>query len=187
MRLPAKEDAAYPLLARLIFWAQKKKYGESLHSSKVWGRSPWLLYGLQTLYRALDRKSSPLEASLRALIGLRVSQITHCSFCVDIGEALLKKHGITPDKIFALAQHEGNPLFSDRERAALAYAEAMTLAGSGVDQALFERVRAHFSEEAVVELTAAIAYQNMTSRFNAALDVPSQGFCVKMLPPCGRV
>ncbi|MGE4159314.1 MAG: carboxymuconolactone decarboxylase family protein [Planctomycetota bacterium] len=181
MRISAKADKDYPLVARLIFWAQRKKYGETLLSSKLWGRSPKVLCGLQVLYRTLDRKGSPIEPSLRTLIGVRVSQINHCNFCMDIGEALLKQRGVPTDKVLALASHDQSPLFSERERAALTYAEIMTTSNNRVDDGLFTRLREHFNDDAIVELTALIAYQNMTSKFNAALDVPSQGFC--NLPP----
>ena len=71
--------------------------------------------------------------------------------------------------------------FSPAERAALAYAEAMTITGQKVTDELFAEVRRHFSEAQVVELTAAVALENFRSKFNVALGVESQGFCV--LPP----
>jgi alkylhydroperoxidase family enzyme len=68
--------------------------------------------------------------------------------------------------------------FSDLERVALEYAERMTYTGRKVDDALFERLKAHFSEPQIVELTAAIALENFRSKFNPALGVESQGFCL---------
>ena len=81
------------------------------------------------------------------------------------------------DKVLALAEYETNPAFSEKERAALAYAEAMTRSDRRVDDAIFRRLHAQFPDDAIIELTAVIAYQNMSSKFNAALDVPPQGFC----------
>ena len=69
-------------------------------------------------------------------------------------------------------------MFDARERAALAYAEAMTASGDGVDDTLFTRLRREFDEDEVVELTALIAFQNLSSKFNTALGIPAQGFCV---------
>ena len=72
----------------------------------------------------------------------------------------------------------GDSPFDDRERAALAYADAMTLTGSAAydaDDALFERLRAHFSDDEILALTAIIAWENASSRFNRALRIPSQG------------
>jgi alkylhydroperoxidase family enzyme len=80
-----------------------------------------------------------------------------------------------------LAQLEGwrkSIAFSEPERAALEYAERMTYTGQKVDDALFARVKEHFSEAQIVELTAAIALENFRSKFNPALGVESQGFCI---------
>ena len=68
--------------------------------------------------------------------------------------------------------------FSELERVALEYAERMTYTGQKVDEALFGRLRAQFSEPQIVELTAAIALENFRSKFNPALGVESQGFCL---------
>jgi alkylhydroperoxidase family enzyme len=86
--------------------------------------------------------------------------------------------GASDDKIRAVPDFAASPLFAEAERAALAYAEAMTITGQRVDEALFARVRAHFSEAQVVELTAAIALENFRSKFNVALGIEAQGFCV---------
>ncbi|MGH7331354.1 MAG: carboxymuconolactone decarboxylase family protein, partial [Candidatus Rokuibacteriota bacterium] len=64
-----------------------------------------------------------------------------------------------------------------RERLALAYAEAMTITGHKVTDELFERLRRHFSEAELVELTAAVALENFRSKFNVALGIEAQGFC----------
>jgi alkylhydroperoxidase family enzyme len=61
---------------------------------------------------------------------------------------------------------------------ALEYAEAMTITSRGIDESLRARLKQQWDDEAVVELTALIAFQNLSSKFNAALDVPSQGFCL---------
>ena len=61
--------------------------------------------------------------------------------------------------------------------AALAYAEAMTFSNREVDDALFDRLRRHYDEDTLVELTGLIAFQNASSKFNAPLDLPAQGFC----------
>ncbi len=81
-------------------------------------------------------------------------------------------------KLAEAANWRGNPLFSERERLALEYAERMTVTGQKVDDALFARLKAHYSEAEIVELTAAIALENFRSKFNPALGVESQGFCL---------
>ncbi len=177
MRISEKKPSQYPLLARIIFWAQSKKYGESLVSSKLWGRSPKLLYGVQALYRAIDRGSSPIEPALRALVGVLIARINHCEFCTDIGAALLAERGISSEKLGQLDKFEMGPLFTERERAALAFAKCVTNSGERVQDQLFVRLKRQFTDDEIIELTAIISYQNLSSKFNSALDVPAQGFC----------
>ena len=69
-------------------------------------------------------------------------------------------------------------LFNEREKTALEYAEAMTFTDRKVGEDLFARVRAHFSEAQIVELTAAVALENFRSKFNVALGIEAQGFCL---------
>ena len=85
--------------------------------------------------------------------------------------------GASDEKILAVERAAESPLFSERERAALAYAVAMTVTGEKVTEELFARVRSHFTEPEVVELTAIAAFENFRSKFNVALGVEAQGFC----------
>jgi alkylhydroperoxidase family enzyme len=68
-------------------------------------------------------------------------------------------------------------LFDAKEKAALEYAESMTDSSRRVTDQLVSRLRDFFDEDAIVELTGLIAFQNLSSKFNSALDVPAQGFC----------
>ena len=171
----SKPIGRYPWFIRLFFWKQRRTYGRVLDPGLLWGRSPWVFAGVALLYGAFDRRSSPIAPALRSLVTVRVSQINHCAFCVDINSATLAKRGVSMEKIDALAQWQGSALFDGEERLALEYAEAMTL--NRVDDDLRTRMKAHSGEDALVELTGLIAFQNLSSKFNAALDVPAQGFC----------
>ncbi len=82
---------------------------------------------------------------------------------------------VADEKILALDQYATSPLFNERERAALAYADAMTRSDQDVDDVLFEQVREHFDEAALVELTAVIAWENASSKFNRALRIGAMG------------
>lgn len=168
---------SYPWYVRLIFALQRRKYGAELEPAKLWGRLPRALLFLTLLYRSIDRRSSPLEPGLRALVQVRVSQINGCAFCVDLNSAAGLERHVPPGKLAALERFEDSPLFTEREKAALAYAQAATDPRKRVGDACRARLRAHFDDQAVVELTALIAFQNMSSKFNAALAVPAQGFC----------
>jgi AhpD family alkylhydroperoxidase len=106
-----------------------------------------------------------------------VSQINGCPFCVDINSATVLKRGVDPAKLAELANSEINPRFSEREKAALTYAEAVTYSDRQPTPEHFERLRRHFDDDTIIELTGLIAFQNLSSKFNAALGVEPQGFC----------
>lgn len=82
--------------------------------------------------------------------------------------------GVSDAKIDALADYANSDLYNEAERAALEFADAMTITGRDVSDELFERLRRLFDEDALVELTATIAWENASSKFNRALRVPSQ-------------
>ena len=82
------------------------------------------------------------------------------------------------DKVAELADWRASRAFSEPERVALEYAERITYTEQKVDEALFGRVKRHFSEPQIVELTAAIALENFRSKFNPALGIEAQGFCL---------
>lgn len=83
--------------------------------------------------------------------------------------------GVSDEKILALADYATSPLYAERERLALEYADCMTLSGREVSDELFARLRTFFDDDALVELTATIAWENASAKFNRALRVPSQG------------
>jgi len=82
------------------------------------------------------------------------------------------------DKVAEVTTWRDSTLFSESERVALEYAEAVTYTDRQVDDALFAEVKKYFTEPQIVELTAAIALENFRSKFNPALGVEAQGFCM---------
>ena len=82
--------------------------------------------------------------------------------------------GVSDDKIEAVTDYANSDLYTPEERLALEFADAMTITGRDVSDELFERLRKLFDEDALVELTATIAWENASSKFNRALRVPSQ-------------
>ena len=86
--------------------------------------------------------------------------------------------GVSEDKLIALTTDESavdDPSFSSREKAALDYADAMTLSARDVSDEIFDALAEWFSEDEIVELTAVVAWENASSKFNRALRVESQG------------
>ncbi|WP_456389028.1 carboxymuconolactone decarboxylase family protein, partial [Profundibacter sp.] len=94
MFISPKPVSDYPWYIRLFFWKQKKTYGKVLEPGMLWARSPSVFVGVALLYGALNRKSSRIDAALRSLVTVRVSQINHCEFCVDINASTLMKRGV---------------------------------------------------------------------------------------------
>jgi AhpD family alkylhydroperoxidase len=176
-RITTPPEHRFPWYVRLFFWNQRRRYGAVLEPARLWGRSPSVFAALALLFGALDRRRSPLPAALRALLTVRVSQLNWCAFCVDINGARVLKLGVDEHKLADLATFRDSPRFDAREKAALEYAEAVTLSDRRPDDRLFAALHEQFDDQAIIELTALIAFQNMSSKFNAALDVAPQGFC----------
>ena len=82
------------------------------------------------------------------------------------------------EKLGEVLAWRDSKLFTPMERAALEYAERITTTGQKVDDALFAELKKHFTEPEIVELTAAIAMENFRSKFNPALGIEAQGFCM---------
>ena len=143
----------------------------------LWGRVPKLFVAVAMLYGVLDRRASPLDPVLRSLVTVRVSQVNGCRFCIDINSATLARRGGSQAKVDALAAWRDSDLFDAKERAALEYAEAMSDSTQRVTDAMLDRLRRIFDDDAVIELTGLIAFQNLSTKFNVALDAPAQGFC----------
>ncbi len=177
MHVEPKALREYPWFVRLFFAKQRRTYGKVLDPGLLWGRSKWVFSSVALLYGALNRRSSPLDSALRSLVTVRVSQINHCAFCIDINSATLQKRGVSEDKILALATWREGSKFTEKERMVLEYTEAVTFSDREVTPEQIEGLRKYFDDDGLVELTGLIAFQNMSSKFNAALDVPPQGFC----------
>jgi len=177
MRVSVKQTNQYPWFIRPFFWNQKKKYGAVLQPGLLWGRVPQLFASVALLYGALDRKSSPLSPVLRSLVTVRVSQINWCHFCVDINSATLAKRAGSLEKVENLEHWKEIDLFDDKEKVVLEFTEAVTYSDQQVSDELIEKLKVYFDDDGLVELTGLIAFQNLSSKFNSALDVPAQGFC----------
>jgi len=154
-----------------------RTYKQLLKPALIWVREPKLFAAVACLYGVLDRKNSPIHPVLRSLITVRVLQLNCCSFCVDINASVLAERTGSMDKVNALEGWRQSALFNDQERAVHEYAEAMTDSNQHVTDVMVEQLRKWFSDDVIVELTGLIAFQNLSSKFNSALDMPPQGFC----------
>jgi len=182
MRISIPSLKNSPWYLKPFFWRQKKKYGQVLTPGLVWAKMPKLFVGVAFLYGILDRKSSPLTPVLRSLITVRISQINWCAFCVDINSAVLMQRTGSDEKLNSLSTWRESDVFSNVEKAVLNYTEKITYSEQQVDDECVNRVKEHFDEKSLVELTALIAFQNFSSKFNSALAIAPQGFCKIDLP-----
>ncbi|MBN9007352.1 MAG: carboxymuconolactone decarboxylase family protein [Rhizobiales bacterium] len=109
-----------------------------------------------------------LDKSLLELIKIRASQINGCAFCVQYHILTAETLGVPADKLNLLAVWREAPVFSDRERAALAWTESLTTLGHGVDDDVYNGARAEFSESELAYLSSAVAVINVWNRFGVA-------------------
>ena len=110
-----------------------------------------------------------LDHSLLELVKLRASQINQCAHCIDMHTKELRADGESEQRLYLLNAWEESPFYSDRERAALAWTEALTLVTEGhVPDEVYEKARAQFSEEELANLTCAIIAINGANRLNIA-------------------
>jgi AhpD family alkylhydroperoxidase len=119
----------------------------------------WLEWGQGLL------KTSGLEESLMELVKIRASQINQCTHCLQMHTAEARKKGETEERIYLLDAWRGSRLYSDRERAALAWTEALTLvAETQAPDEVYNEVTKHFTEEEVAKLTLVIVAINGWNR-----------------------
>lgn len=119
------------------------------------------MFGLEAPLR-----NSGLEPALRGLIKVRASQINGCAYCIDMHTKDARAEGETEQRLYELNAWRETPFYTDRERAALEWTEQLTLiAGRGVPDELYARMREHFSEAELVNLTLAVVQINAWNRF----------------------
>ena len=117
---------------------------------------------------------SPLEQSLLDLVAFRVSQINGCAYCLDMHSKDLRAQGETEQRLYMLNAWREAPVYTDRERAAFAWAEAITkLENNRVPDDVYEAALRQFSEEELVDLTMAVIGINSWNRLNVAFHTPA--------------
>ncbi|HEY2580348.1 MAG TPA: carboxymuconolactone decarboxylase family protein [Mucilaginibacter sp.] len=132
------------------------------------------MYGLG-IYLA----KSPVEQSLLNLLYFRVSQINGCAYCLDMHSKDLRAAGETEQRLFLLDAWREAPFYSDRERAALAWAEAVTkIPGGQVADEVYNEACKQFSDQELIDLTMAIITINSYNRINIAFRAQAGGYVV---------
>jgi len=131
--------------------------------------------GMKAVYSlGIYLSKSPVEQSLLNLLYFRVSQINGCAFCLDMHSKDLREKGETEQRLYMLDAWRESPFYTDRERAALAWAEAVTKVTEGhVADEVYETAAAKFSEEELIDLTLAVITINSYNRINIAFRTPA--------------
>lgn len=176
-RIAPKQLRDYPWYVRFVLRRQQRRYGRVLAPSFLWGRLPRAFVAMLASLGAFQHRRYPVDAVLRSLVSIRIAQLTGCRFCVDLNAHNFLEAAGETEKPGEVERWRESGVFTERERAALAYAEAVTGACDAVGGKDIDSLRQHFSEDEITALTAWIAFQNMSARFNAALGAEEHGFC----------
>ena len=120
------------------------------------------------------RKGKSVDERIKNLIELKGAQMIGCEYCVDLGSQICRNSGVSDGELLALPRYGSSDLFTEREKLALDYAAAVMRTPVAVTDELFARMREHFSDAQLVEMTALLTAVNL-NRFNAAFAIGSAG------------
>jgi AhpD family alkylhydroperoxidase len=169
-------DRPPTLLARVAGAMMRRQLGKVITPARViYNRVP-RMYNVAWQLVKLQREGLTLEPDLKLLVQVWVAMVNRCTFCVDIARSEAVREQIGLAKFDALPDWRTSPLFGDRERAALAYADEATR-NKKVADPTFEALRKHFSEREIVELTFLNALENFYNLLNLPLGIEDDGLC----------
>ncbi|HEY4364330.1 MAG TPA: carboxymuconolactone decarboxylase family protein [Bryobacteraceae bacterium] len=164
------------LMMRFAFWMARRQFGKVMTPMKVlYTRVPGMIKPSYAVVKFAE-KGIGLEPGLKYMVPLLAGSINGCGFCVDLGRAVAMREHVSMEKLNALAEYRTSPVFTERERAALAYAEEVTR-HKRVSDATFATLRKHFNEREIVEITWLNALENYYNLINLPLEIESDGFC----------
>ncbi|NUM52114.1 MAG: carboxymuconolactone decarboxylase family protein [Candidatus Hydrogenedentes bacterium] len=173
------------LMLRLAYWMTRRAYGRVITPLKVvYARMPKSL-GMSRAIVNFAQNGLRLDKGLVALINTHVASINGCGFCVDIAQAHSVFAHVPPEKMRALPNYATSELYTERERAALAYVEEVTKTKNVSDET-FAELKMHFSEEEIVEITWVNAMENYYNLINRPLGIESDGLCMLAEKKVGR-
>ena len=158
-------------------------HGSGIEPLEVWARQPKMMRGMGRFQQAV-RKGDSVDERLKNLVELKGAQMIGCEYCVDLGSQICRNSGLSDEELLALPRYRESDLFTDREKLALDYTVAVMRTPVEVTDELFARMKEHFTDEQLVEITALLTVVNL-DRFNAAFAIGSAGFSEGMVcvPP----
>ena len=157
--------------------------GDGAEPIGIWAHQPKMLTGMGRFQGAV-RKGRDVDERVKNLVELKGAQMIGCEYCVDLGSQICRNSGLSDDELLALPRYRDSSLFTEREKAALDYAVAVMRTPVEVTDELFARVKRHFTDKQIVEITALLTVVNL-DRFNAAFGIGAAGFSEGMVcvPP----
>jgi alkylhydroperoxidase family enzyme len=164
------------LLTRAMYRVAKRRYGQVPEPFAVAAHHRKLMVAGAIHETMLERASKTLPASVRELAVYWTARAIGCSWCVDFGSMLQRLDGLDMERLKDIDNYATSPAFTDDERAAIAYADAMTTDPHTVTDEQVTDLRARFGDAGVIELTYQIGVENMRARMNSALGITEQGF-----------
>jgi AhpD family alkylhydroperoxidase len=164
------------LLTRTMYRVAKRRYGQVPEPFAVSAHHRKLMIAGAIHETMVDRASKALPVSVRELAVLWTARAIGCSWCVDFGSMLQRLDGLDVERLKEIDEYATSPAFTDDERAAIAYADAMTADPHTVTDEQVADLRARFGDAGVFELTYHIGLENMRARVNSALGITEQGF-----------
>lgn len=175
-RIAPVTPADAPLLTRLLYRYATRRFGAVPEPFAVYARHRKLLLAGSMHEGMVERASTTLPASVRELAVFWTARTVGCSWCVDFGSMLMRLEGLDMARLEQIDDYRTSDLFSDDERAAIAYADAMTTDVHTVTDEQVADLRRRFGDDGVIELTYQIGVENMRARMNSALGITEQGF-----------
>lgn len=164
------------LLTRLMYRYAKREFGEVPEPFTVAAHHPRLLVANAVHETLLKSGSKTLPDAVRDLAVLWTARTVGCSWCVDFGTMLMRLESLDTERLKHIDSYASSDLFTDDERAAIAYADAMTTDPHNVTDEQVDDLKHRFGEAGVIELTYQIGVENMRARMYAALGITEQGF-----------
>lgn len=163
-------------LVRLMYRYAKRRFGEVPEPLAVVAHHPRLLVANAVHETLLQSGSRRLPANVRELAVFWTARSIGCSWCVDFGSMLQRLDGLDIDRLREIDSYATSALFTEDERAAIAYADAMTTDPHTVTDEQVADLQARFGDDGVIELTYQVGVENMRARMNSALGITEQGF-----------
>lgn len=163
------------LFIRMVYWFARRRFGRVPKPLAIMAYSRPVLAAAAGYELAAERTSF-LSKRLQALAEIKTATLVGCRFCIDIGAALARGHGVTEEDLRDLPFPAQSLRFTLLERQVLEYAEAMTSTPMVVPDGLFAALRDALGAPALVELTACIAWENHRARFNHAFGAKEEGY-----------